>query len=153
MTDPNVSRYFMTVQEAVQLVIQAAAIGRPGEALVLDMGDPVRIADVAKQLIDVAGSDVRIVFTGLRAGEKLHEDLFTRDEPDHRPIHPKVSHVLVPALERAQAMALDPWATPDEIRARFAHLCRDLDAATSDLEAVASQPSMVSKSGHSGHTR
>jgi len=126
VTHPDVTRYFMTVQEAVQLVIQAAAIGRPGEALVLDMGNPVRIADVAQQLIDLAHSDVRIVYTGLRGGEKMHEDLLATDEPDRRPFHPKVSHVSVPGLDRDLAHELDPWAGGDRIRATFADLCHRL---------------------------
>jgi len=100
VTHPDVSRYFMTVQEAVQLVIQAAAIGRDGEALVLDMGDPVKIDDVAHHLIELSGKRIEIQYTGLREGEKMHEDLFGEGEPDHRPAHPLVSHVEVPALER-----------------------------------------------------
>ena len=87
VTDPDVTRYFMTVAEAVQLVIQAAAIGRDGEALVLDMGEPVRIADVARHL-DAQLSrrdDVEITYTGLRPGEKLHEELFGDDEGDAEP--------------------------------------------------------------------
>ncbi len=65
VTDSEVTRYFMTIQEAVQLVIQAAAIGRDGEALVLDMGRPVRIAQVAKQMSEAANAPVEIVYTGL----------------------------------------------------------------------------------------
>ena len=99
VTDPDVTRYFMTVQEAVQLVIQAAAIGRDGEALVLDMGGPVRIADVARQLISQSPEPIEIVFTGLRPGEKLDEDLFSSDEVDNRPVHPLISHVAVPVLD------------------------------------------------------
>lgn len=96
VTHPEVTRYFMTVGEAVQLVIQAAAIGRDGEALVLDMGEPVRILDVARQLITMAGRDVDIVFTGLRPGEKMHEQLMGAAETGDRPIHPLVTHVAVP---------------------------------------------------------
>jgi FlaA1/EpsC-like NDP-sugar epimerase len=98
VTHPDVTRYFMTVEEAVSLVLQAAAVGDGGEALVLDMGAPVRIADVARRLIEDAGADVEIVFTGLRPGEKLHEDLFSRDERDVRPFHQLISHVPVPPL-------------------------------------------------------
>ncbi len=76
VTDPEVTRYFMTVEEAVQLVIQAGALGADGEALVLDMGEPVRIDDVAKRLIAEADRPIEIVYTGLRPGEKLHEVLF-----------------------------------------------------------------------------
>lgn len=98
VTDPAVTRYFMTIPEACQLVIQAGAIGSGGETLVLDMGEPVRILDVAQRMIDKSGADVDIVFTGLRDGEKLHENLVARDEADARPLHPKISHTKVPAL-------------------------------------------------------
>ncbi len=108
VTDPDVTRYFMTVEEAVQLVIQAGAIGRDGEALVLDMGDPVRIADVARRLALRARNPIDIVYTGLRPGEKLHEDLFGRDEADERPAHPMISHVPVPPLDPAMVRDLDP---------------------------------------------
>jgi len=98
ITDPHVTRYFMTINEAVQLVIQAAAIGRDGEALVLDMGTPVKIADVAKQIIAQSRKPIEIVFTGLKPGEKLHEVLHGEGEEDVRPIHPLISHVTVPPV-------------------------------------------------------
>lgn len=99
VTHPEVTRYFMTVQEAIQLVIQAGAIGREGEALVLSMGSPVRIADVANTLITQSDCAIPVVFTGLRPGEKLHEVLFNEDEEDKRPVHPLISHVDVPPLK------------------------------------------------------
>ncbi len=108
VTHPEVTRYFMTVEEAVQLVIQAGAIGRDGEALVLDMGQPVAIADVARRLADLAESPVEIVYTGLRPGEKLHEVLLGCDEIDLRPVHPLVSHVPVPSLSPDDARRLEP---------------------------------------------
>jgi FlaA1/EpsC-like NDP-sugar epimerase len=98
VTDPEVTRYFMTIEEAVQLVIQAGAIGRRGEALVLDMGEPVSIQSVAEHLIRQSGRPMKIVHTGLRPGEKLHEQVFGQGEPDERPIHPLISHVQVPPL-------------------------------------------------------
>ncbi|SNR77083.1 polysaccharide biosynthesis protein [Blastococcus mobilis] len=98
ITHPEVTRYFMTIPEAVQLVIQAGAIGRNGEALVLDMGTPVRIRDVATHLINLEGRPIDIEITGLRPGEKLHEDLFGSGEHGSRPIHPMISHVAVPPL-------------------------------------------------------
>jgi FlaA1/EpsC-like NDP-sugar epimerase len=98
ITHPDVTRFFMTIPEAVELVIQAAAIGRSAEALVLDMGRPVRIVDLAQQLMTMAGRTIPVVFTGLRHGEKLHEELFGTDEDDHRPLHPSISHVAVPPL-------------------------------------------------------
>ncbi len=123
VTHPDVTRYFMTVKEAVQLVVQAAAIGRPGEALVLDMGRPVRIADVAQQVARLAGREATIVYTGLRPGEKLAEDLFADGEVDVRPLHPLISHVNVPALPPHLARALDPAAPPAELVADLARLC------------------------------
>ena len=98
VTDPDVTRYFMTVEEAVQLVIQAGAVGRGGEALVLDMGEPVRIDDVARRLAAQAPRPIEIVYTGLRPGEKLHEVLLGRGEFDRRPSHPQISQVPVPPL-------------------------------------------------------
>ncbi len=104
VTDPDVTRYFMTVNEAVELVIQAAAIGSPGEVLVLDMGKPIRIDDVARKLVAAATHHIDIVYTGLRGGEKLHEDLLGDTEPDHRPIHQLISHVQVPPLRESTVL-------------------------------------------------
>jgi FlaA1/EpsC-like NDP-sugar epimerase len=128
VTHEDVTRYFMTIEEACQLVIQAAAIGRPGEALVLDMGKPVRIVDVAKQLMEQSGRRVPITFTGLREGEKLHEELFGASEPhDVRPMHPMVSHVSVPSVS-TDALALLPSAGHTTVvRDAMASLCRELD--------------------------
>lgn len=123
VTHPDVTRYFMTVQEAVHLVLQAAAIGRSGEALVLDMGQPVRIADVARRLVAESDTSTEIVFTGLRPGEKLHEDLFGVGELDSRPLHPLISHVPVPALHPDEVRLLDPYVDPDELIKKLAVLC------------------------------
>ncbi len=119
VTDPDVTRYFMTVQEAVQLVIQAAAIGRDGEALVLDMGEPVSIDAVARQLIELSGLDIDVVYTGLREGEKMHEELWGDGEPDLRPVHPRVSHTPVPAFAPLDARELDPWAAKHHVVKAF----------------------------------
>ncbi len=99
VTHRGVTRYFMTISEAVQLVIQAGAIGSSGEALVLDMGTPVSIYDVAKQLVANSGKPVEIEIVGLRAGEKVHEELFGEGESDTRPQHPLISHVPVLAVD------------------------------------------------------
>ncbi|MER5334800.1 polysaccharide biosynthesis protein [Micromonospora sp. NPDC002717] len=123
VTHPEVTRYLMTVQEAVHLVLQAAEIGRDGEALVLDMGEPVRIADLARQMAEQADSSVPIVYTGLRPGEKLHEDLFGTGEVDTRPLHPLVSHVAVPALDPMEVSGLDPYDAPEKVVAQLAQLC------------------------------
>ncbi|WP_035776657.1 nucleoside-diphosphate sugar epimerase/dehydratase [Arthrobacter sp. H5] len=110
VTDPEVTRFFMTIPEACQLVIQAGAIGRGGEVLLLDMGEPVKILDVARRMIAMSGKDIEIVFTGLRKGEKMHEDLVGIGEDDARPLHPKISHARVSALDPAM-LDLREWKT------------------------------------------
>ena len=115
VTDPGVTRFFMTIPEAVQLVIQAAAIGRDREVLVLDMGEPVAIQSVAEQLIELSGADIDIIHTGLRVGEKLHEELFGDGEVDERPLHPLISQTLVPAYDVAKARALDAFGDTESI--------------------------------------
>jgi len=98
ITHPDVTRFFMTIPEACHLVVQAGGIGSPGEVLILDMGEPVRILDIAERMIAMSGRDVGIVFTGLREGEKMHEELVGDGETDRRPVHPKISHTTVPPL-------------------------------------------------------
>ena len=114
VTDPRVTRYFMTIREAVQLVIQAGAFGTNGDVLVLDMGEPIAIQTVAEQLIDLSGKPVEIVYTGLREGEKMHEELFGDDEDDVRPQHPLISHAPVPEYLPPLAQRLDPYDRPDD---------------------------------------
>ncbi|WP_022869736.1 polysaccharide biosynthesis protein [Yaniella halotolerans] len=98
VTHPNVTRYFMTIPEACQLVLQAGGIGNPGEVLILDMGEPVRILDVAKRMISLSGKDIDIVFTGLRQGEKLHEELTSDHENAMPSAHPLISRTEVAPL-------------------------------------------------------
>ncbi|WP_328477498.1 polysaccharide biosynthesis protein [Actinoplanes sp. NBC_00393] len=129
VTHPEVSRYFMTIQEAVHLVIQAAAIGGGGEALVLEMGEPVKIAEVARQMAQLAPAPVDIRYTGLRPGEKLTETLFGAGEVDRRPFHPLISHVEVPPLDAAQVARLQVDGEPGEVIARLAGLCAAESAA------------------------
>jgi FlaA1/EpsC-like NDP-sugar epimerase len=94
VTDPEMRRYFMTIPEAVQLVLQAAELGHGGEIFVLDMGEPVRIVDLARDVIELSGlevgHDIDITFTGLRPGEKLYEELFIPGEEYRRTRHEKI---------------------------------------------------------------
>ncbi len=129
VTHPDVTRYFMTVQEAVQLVVQAGAIGDNGEVLVLDMGSPARIAEVARRLITLAERSVDIVFTGLRPGEKLNEVLFGRGEADLRPKHPLISHVPVPPIDTALIETLGRHRTATAVSEELRALCFAPDAA------------------------
>jgi FlaA1/EpsC-like NDP-sugar epimerase len=107
VTDREITRYFMTIREAVQLVIQAGAMMKGGEIFILDMGEPVRILDLAENIIRLSGyvpyEDVDIVFTGLRPGEKLHEELSYRDEDLQKTGHEKI--FLGTAMEPSSRMA------------------------------------------------
>lgn len=98
VTDRAMTRYFMTTPEAAQLVIQSVAVGRSGQTLILDMGQPVKIFDLAEQMIQIAGFtpdvDIPIQFTGLRPGEKLHESLVCSSENVVSTEHPKIMAVL-----------------------------------------------------------
>ncbi len=98
ITDREVTRYFMTIPEACELVIQAGAIGSAGDVLVLDMGEPVRILEVAQGLIARSGKDIEITFTGLRDGEKLHEVLISTDETYEPTSHPLIRRLSAPSL-------------------------------------------------------
>ena len=112
VTHRDVTRYFMTVEEAVRLTIYAGAIGESGEVLILDMGRPVRIADLAERLAVQHQPQLKVVYTGLRPGEKLHEDLISINEADNRPVHPLITHVHVPSLSFDQLAALMPADEP-----------------------------------------
>ena len=105
VTHPDITRYFMLVTEAAQLVINAGAIGRDGEVLVLEMGEPVKIADVAQRFADQHHPPLEIVYTGLRHGEKLHEDLIADGEEGDRPFHPLITHIAGQPLSFAEIVA------------------------------------------------
>ncbi|MDX8405291.1 MAG: polysaccharide biosynthesis protein, partial [Mariprofundus sp.] len=94
VTHPDITRYFMTIPEAVNLILQAASMGQGGEIFVLDMGEPVKIVDLAEQMIRLTGlepgRDIEIQFTGLRPGEKLYEELFHGSEALAKTTHAKI---------------------------------------------------------------
>lgn len=108
VTHPDVTRYFMTIPEAAQLIIQAGAMGEGGEIFILEMGTPVRIADMARDLIRLSGKepeeDIEIVFTGLRDGEKLCEELITSGEEILETRHDKIMVLMPDALRKGQCM-------------------------------------------------
>jgi len=130
VTHPDVTRFFMTIEESVQLVIQAGALGHGGEVLVLDMGEPVEIVEVARRLIAQSGKSISIVYTGLREGEKLHEVLLGVDEVVSASVHPLINHVLVPTVLPADVKAL--YATMDD-RALIASLLKVAKAPVGGL--------------------
>jgi FlaA1/EpsC-like NDP-sugar epimerase len=104
VTDPEMTRFFMTIPEAAALVIQAGAIGGRGRIFVLDMGEPVRIVDLAENMIRLSGKepgkDVEVRFIGARPGEKIHEELFAAGETWHPTAHPKILALDVHPVER-----------------------------------------------------
>jgi len=109
VTDPAVTRYFMTIQEAVLLVLQAATFGQGGDVLVLDMGEPISIDMLARRLsrLVAPGREPNIVYTGLRPGEKMHEILVTeRDTPLEQP-HPRISRYEVPPIDPGELRGID----------------------------------------------
>lgn len=117
VTDPEVNRFFMTIPEACQLVLQAAVVGETGETLVLDMGEPIKIADVAHTLIEQSGKDIEIVYTGLRPNEKMAEELFDDSETPHSgQKHDALFEVRVPAID---VVRMDLESLPDNDAARM----------------------------------
>ncbi|MDY0057229.1 MAG: nucleoside-diphosphate sugar epimerase/dehydratase [Methyloversatilis sp.] len=130
VTHPDIIRYFMSIPEAAQLVLQAALMGEGGEIFVLDMGEPVRIADLARDMIRLSGaseSEVKIEFTGLRPGEKLYEELLASDETTRPTHHPKVRIARARAIDDALWLGrLERWLTeplpaePADVRAELA---------------------------------
>jgi FlaA1/EpsC-like NDP-sugar epimerase len=111
ITDPDVIRYFMTIPEASQLVMQAGCLGNSGEIFVLDMGEPVRIVDLAEELIRLSGlipyEDIDIVFTGLRPGEKLYEEVLIEGEGIAPTRHDKIKVLTALPTEDFDSLVAD----------------------------------------------
>lgn len=139
VTDPAVTRYFMTVEEAVQLVIQAGAVGSSGQVLVLDMGEPVRIADVAERLVLEADRPIDIIYTGLRPAEKVHEELFGSGEMGLALVHPLIAHVDVPPLHPGVLDHLDLDRPLERVRADLLRCCV-LPSLTSPVNVAGPSP-------------
>ena len=123
VTDPEITRYFMTIPEASQLVIEAGSLGEGGEVFVLEMGEPVKIVDLAKNMIKlsghVPGKDIKIEFTGLRPGEKMYEELMTAEEGTVDTTHSKINKAILsdedPHILKQQYDKLITLQNPDEI--------------------------------------
>src|SRR6266568_3921067 len=116
VTHPEITRYFMSLSEATQLLLQAGLMGRGGEVLVLDMGEPVRILDLARDMIRLSGADpdrIRIVFTGLRPGEKLFEEPLASEEATLPTPHPKLRISLVRPGSRDAVEQMVAWLERD----------------------------------------
>jgi FlaA1/EpsC-like NDP-sugar epimerase len=140
VTDKEMTRFFMTIAEAAQLVVQAGAHGGRGEIFVLDMGEPVNIVDLARRMIELSGKepdrDIAIEFTGIRAGEKVHEELFGPEETIAATPHPKIL--------RASRPPIDPvWL--DESLAELERLVEAGDTleVVAKLGAIAREPKRV----------
>jgi FlaA1/EpsC-like NDP-sugar epimerase len=103
VTHPEMTRYFMTIPEAVSLIVQAGAIGGRGQVYVLDMGEPVKIVDLARNMIRLSGkepeTEIPISFVGVRPGEKLHEELWTDGETVGPTSHPKILRAARPPID------------------------------------------------------
>ncbi|GAB5604046.1 polysaccharide biosynthesis protein [Sideroxyarcus sp. TK5] len=116
VTHPEINRFFMSIPEAAQLVMQAGYMGQGGEIFVLDMGEPVKIVDLAKELIRLSGlneDDIRIEFTGLRPGEKLYEEVLADNEQTLPTPHPKLRIARVRSADEAALAQLKAWIFSD----------------------------------------
>lgn len=112
VTHPEITRYFMSIPEAAQLVLQAATMGQGGEIFVLDMGEPVKIVDLARKMIQLSGyaeNEIRIEFSGLRPGEKLYEELLADAEQTRETPHPKLRIARARAVDGDFLANLRPW--------------------------------------------
>ncbi|WCE39814.1 SDR family NAD(P)-dependent oxidoreductase [Brevibacterium sp. BDJS002] len=139
VTHPDVTRFFMTIPEACLLVLRAAALGGSGQTQVLDMGKPVRIVDLAKRVMALTGRSCPIVYTGLRAGEKLHEELFSPDELDRTSANGVSWTVEVSPLDPTAVPV--PGATLENIRDCYVETVDGVDG-TAPAGALTSAPSI-----------
>ena len=130
VTHPDIMRYFMSIPEAAQLVLQSAVMGKGGEIFVMDMGDPVKIYDLAKDLIQLSGfgeEEIKIVYTGLRPGEKLYEELLADEESTLPTPHPKLRIASARPVEMQWLNSVLKWLTQpqalhgDQVKQELSH--------------------------------
>jgi FlaA1/EpsC-like NDP-sugar epimerase len=155
ITHPDMERFFMTIPEAVRLILQASAMGDGGEVFVLEMGKPVRILDLARSLVELSGlrfmEDIQVTFSGIRPGEKLSEKLFFDHERDvptksrliHRARLANGRNLDVQALLRSLRELLRSTSDPHEIAVRFMTLTREQDAPARSGEDAAPARAVV----------
>jgi FlaA1/EpsC-like NDP-sugar epimerase len=147
VTHPEMTRYFMMIPEAAQLVIQAGNMGRGGQVLVLDMGEPVRIMDLARDMIRLSGmregQDIEIQVTGARAGEKLCEEVYACDEQHAPTVHPKILASTVSPRKLLEVIAdvnrLHPLVNgnDDQLRTELHQIIRERHVQTAPFRAAA----------------
>ncbi len=152
VTHPAMRRYFMTIPESVQLVLEAAWIGRGGEVFVFDMGEPVKIVDLATDLVRLSGleigKDIELQFTGVRPGEKLYEELFFGREQAEPTDHPKVLKAKHPDLPDGLASAVDELLARAQAGAPDHELVDRLRRLVPDYHPEGSAHNLVRRDGH-----
>ncbi|HEY7783621.1 MAG TPA: polysaccharide biosynthesis protein, partial [Pyrinomonadaceae bacterium] len=154
VTHPEMVRYFMTIPEATQLVLQAGAIGKGGEIFILDMGEPVRILDLAKETITLSGLrpfiDIEILFTGMRPGEKLFEELDAKGEKVAKTRHPKIFIGRIATYPEEQVREALKWLETLARTGQPQKMRRILNDLIVDAQLQVEEPRSIVPVKHSG---
>jgi FlaA1/EpsC-like NDP-sugar epimerase len=151
VTHRDIKRYFMTIPEAAGLVIQAGAMGRGREIFVLDMGEPIRIWDLATNMVRLAGlepgRDIDIVETGLRPGEKLHEELFMRTETHEPTGHAKITCVRGEGIDAMRLLTEIESLTAKAVRMDFGGIRQSLSRLVPEYRGEEDLPPLLTAAG------